>query len=126
MIYDAKLILAAAFMSVASVPTIAAADGDTSVLPMIELRHVDGGLEIAGKALALSESNVSGELVINRSGQGGTVSSQQGGTLELAAGQVADVAKVNLSYADGDKLDVTLTLRRNGIFIARSTLSTEE
>ncbi|MEP9374473.1 curli-like amyloid fiber formation chaperone CsgH [Mesorhizobium sp. KR1-2] len=122
--YNAKLVLAA-FMSLA-VPTIAAAGGDNAVLPMIELRHIDGSLEIVGKALALSDSNVSGELVINRSGQAGTVSSQQGGTLELIAGQVANIAKVNVSYADGDKLDVTLILSRDGIFVARSILSTEE
>jgi hypothetical protein len=122
---NAKLVLAA-FMSLAAVPTIAAAGGDNAILPMIELRHVDGSLEIVGKALALSDSNVSGELVINRSGQAGMVSSRQGGNLELAAGQVANVAKVNLSYAEGDKLDVTLTLSRNGSVVARSILSTEE
>ena len=68
----------------------------------------------------------SGELVISRKGQAGTVSSQQGGTFEIGAGQVTDVARVSVSYSDGDRLDVTLTLSRDGNIISRSTLSTEE
>lgn len=121
----ARLALAA-FMAVAAVSTVAAAGSDAAVLPMIELRHVGGNLEIVGKALALSDANVSGELVISRSGEGGTVSTRQGGNLELAAGQLANVATVSVSYAGGDRLDVTLTLSRDGSIVARSVLSTKE
>lgn len=95
-----------------------------SALALVVVEPSESGLEIVGRALAIVTGTVSGEMVIDRRGASGTVSTRQGREIELKAGQTGDIARVGVSFEPGDVLDVSVILSKNGNEIARSSLTT--
>lgn len=111
------------FLGAASSMPVHAAD-EGHALALIGVSKRDSGIEIVGSALALSAGSFSGEMTVAREGAGGTVQTRQGRKFDLAAGESADIARISLSYAAGDKVRVTITLSRNGSVIAETSLNT--
>ncbi len=95
-------------------------------IALIGVTGRDGGIELVGSALAVEGGTFRGDMVIDRRGAGGSVSTRQAGEVVLAPGERADIARVEVSYQPGDRLDVTVTLTRDGVFVAQTTLSTSE
>lgn len=101
-----------------------AAAGSGAALAIIDVLKTESGIEIVGKALAMSDAHISGEMVISRKGASGSVSTRQGSDFDLTSGQSVDIARVGVSYVGGDLLEITLTLRQDGVVIAESVLTT--
>ena len=99
------------------------ARAESGAFALIEVNARDGGIEIAASALALTAGEYDAEMVIDRRGAGGTVSTRQGRKLSLGDGETGDISRVGVSYQVGDSLVVTVTVKRDGIVIAESTLS---
>ena len=118
-----KSIILAALIG-ASAPTVGHA-ADSAALAFIDLNRTDSGIEIAGRVLALTSVQVKGEMTISRKGSAVSVSTRQGSDLTLAAGQSADVARVNVSFQPGDAIDVTVVLSQDGKIISQTTLTTK-
>lgn len=104
----------------------AVADEKGGALALISVDAGKDGIEVVGTALALAAGAFTGEMVIDRKGGAGTVSTRQSRDLTLAAGERADIARVGVSYAAGDRLTVTVKLTRDGATVAQATLSTGE
>jgi hypothetical protein len=102
--------------------TAGAAPG--AALAIITLSHTDDGLQIVGQALGLADATISGEMTISRKGKAGSVTTKQGGKVEIATGKKVDIAKVGVSYTTGDSLEIRLVLTQDGKIIAESKLST--
>lgn len=96
---------------------------ESSALAFIDLRYTPGGIEVAGKALAVSDIQLTGEMTISRKGAGGSVSTRQGSELTMAAGESAEIARVNVSYQAGDQIEVRVVLSQDGAVVAESTLT---
>jgi len=94
----------------------------SSAIAVINVTPTKDGIQVIGQALALVDAKISGELSISRKGQAGSVTTKQGGQLDMSAGQTADIARVGVSYKTGDLLDVTLVLTQDGIVISETTL----
>lgn len=93
----------------------------------IAIIHVDttkDGIRVVGQALALADAKISGELSVSRKGASGAVTSRQGGELDIAAGQTADLAQIGVSYNKGDLLEVRLVLSERGSIVSVTTLKT--
>ncbi len=103
-------------------PAAMAAD-EGIALAVIDLTPVEGSLRIEARAVAVEAADIAGELQIERSGKSGNVSTRQSTHLELASGETGRVAAVGVSYAPGDQLTITLTLRRDEEVIARTVVS---
>lgn len=101
-----------------------ASAGSGAALAIIDVLKTESGIEIVGKALAMSDARISGEMVISRKGTSGSVSTRQGSDFDLTSGQSVDIARVGVSYVGGDLLEITLTLRQDGVVIAESVLTT--
>lgn len=95
-------------------------------LALIGIEQRENGIEIVGSALSLSEAELTGEMEISRRGSSGSVTTRQGGTLSLSAGETGDVARVGISFQPGDHLTVTMTLKQNGNIISEASISTSE
>jgi hypothetical protein len=93
-------------------------------LALIEVNVEGDSMEIVGSALALTAGQLSGEMIINRKGSAGSVSTRQGRELTLATGERIDIARVGISHRAGDQLSITVTLKRDGNVVAESTLNT--
>lgn len=97
---------------------------ESAAFAFIDLRYTDNGIEVLGKALAVADIQVKGEMTISRKGASGSVSTRQGSDLSIAAGKSAEIARVNVSYQAGDQIEVKVILSRDGKIIAQSSLST--
>jgi hypothetical protein len=95
-------------------------------LAVISVNPQDSGIEVVGSVLAIDAGLYRGELIIDRQGASGKVSTRQAREVTLAAGATADIARVGISYNSGDDLTVTVKLTRDGAVISRATLSTAE
>jgi hypothetical protein len=102
------------------------ASDESSALALIGVDMRDDGIEVVGTALAAEAGAFKGEMVIDRRGASGSVSTRQSRDVVLAAGEQADIARVAVSYRPGDRLSVTLTLTRDGAVVSKATLSTAE
>lgn len=116
-----SVIMAVLVGVLASGPSDAA---EPAVLAFIDLNYTDNGIEVLGKALAVSDVHVKGKMTISRKGASGTVSTSQGSGLTIAAGKSAEIARVNVSYHAGDRIEVIVVLSQDGKIIAESSLST--
>ena len=99
-----------------------AADGVALALIDVEARA--DGIEIVGSALAIEAGTFEGEMVIDRKGASGSVATRQSRDFVLSAGERSDIARVGVSYQAGERLSVTVTLRRDGNTVSEATLST--
>lgn len=117
-----KLLLAAGM----SLAMPAHADDMGGALALIGVNTGKDGIEVVGTALAIEAGVFKGEMVIDRKGASGTVSTRQSRDLTLAAGDQADIARVGVSYRTGDQLTVTVKVTRDGVLISEATLSTAE
>lgn len=118
-----RAVLMAAVAGLATtLPGAATAAG--AAIAVIDVVKTEGGIEIVGKALAMTDTKISGEMVISRKGASGSVSTRQGSDFDLTEGQSVDIARVGVSYAGGDRLEITVTLKQDGVVIAETALST--
>ncbi len=117
-----KLLLAAGMCL--TVP--AEADEKSGALALISVNAGEDGIEVVGTALAIEAGAFKGEMVVDRKGSSGTVSTRQSRDVTLAAGDQADIARVGVSYRAGDQLTVTVTLTRDGALVSEATLSAAE
>jgi hypothetical protein len=108
----------------ASFPAVGRA-ADPAALAFINLQHTDSGIEIVGRAFAVTDVHLKGEMTISRNGGAGSVSTRQGGDLILGAGQSGDFARTNVSFQAGDAIEVTVVLSQDGKVISQATLATE-
>lgn len=104
----------------------AEADEKGGALALISVNAGADDLEVIGTALAIEAGDFTGEMVIDRKGASGTVSTRQSRDVTLGAGDQADIARVAVSYRTGDELTVTVRLTRDGALISQATLSTAE
>jgi hypothetical protein len=95
-----------------------------AAIALVSVTKSRDGIEIAGRALALTDVTISGAMTISRKGSSGSVSTKQGRQLKMTAGETADIAKVGVSYKPGDLLDVTLVLKEGDQVIAQSSVTT--
>lgn len=101
--------------------------GEESVaLALIEVNARADGIEVVGTALAVEAGAFKGEMVIDRRGASGSVSTRQVREINLAAGEKADIARVGVSFQTGDRLSVTVTLTRDGAIVSEASLSVPE
>lgn len=115
---------AVAFSAAAMLPGNAASGEMPTALAIISIQPRDGGIEIAASALAVTAGELTGELIINRKGGSGTVSTRQSRKLDLAAGESEYIARTGVNFAKGDKLEVNVTLMKGDLLIAESSLTT--
>lgn len=118
-----KTLLASAAIGLAAISSAGATDQAGSALAVIDVRNGANGIEVVGRALAITDAKLSGTMVLHREGPSGSVTSSQGSDVELAAGQSADIARVNVNFEDGSRLDIKLTLKQGDVVIAESTLT---
>lgn len=107
-----------------SEPSLAGEESGALALIGVDVRG--DGIELVGTVLAAEAGAFKGEMVIERLGASGSVSTRQSRDVILAAGERADIARVAVSYQTGDRLNVILTLTRDGAFVSKATLSTAE
>lgn len=100
--------------------------GEQVALAVIDVARTADGIEIVGRAVGLADGPVSGLMTISRTGQSGSVSTSQGGEIDMKAGQAADIARVGVSFQPGDRLEVVLALSQGANVIARTTLTAGE
>ncbi|MCP3054450.1 MULTISPECIES: curli-like amyloid fiber formation chaperone CsgH [Aurantimonas] len=94
-----------------------------AALGSIVVTTSETGVKLTGRAAALSDVEVDALMSIEKSGASGRMSTSQGGSFSLKAGESADVATVGISLTPGDKLSVELTLKSNDRELSSSTLS---
>jgi hypothetical protein len=116
-----KSLLASAAIGLAAISTAGAAS--QSALAVIDVKNGANGIEVVGRAIAITDAKLSGTMVLHREGPSGSVTSSQGSDVDLAAGQSADIARVNVNFEDGSRLDIKLTLKQGDVVIAESTLT---
>ena len=114
-----SLVLSAA-IGLAMLTAAHAAPG--AALAIISVNHTADGLQIVGQALGLADATVSGEMTISRKGKAGSVTTKQGGQVEVTKGRKADIARVGVSFKLGDMLDVRLVLKQDGAVISETAL----
>lgn len=96
---------------------------EAAALGSIGVTTSETGVKLTGRAAALSDVEVDALMSIEKSGASGRMSTSQGGSFSLKAGESVDVATVGISMAPGDKLSVELTLKSDGRELSSSTLS---
>lgn len=116
-----SLVLASA-LGMAMLAPMAARAG--SAIAVIHVAATKDGIRVVGQALALADAKITGELSVSRKGASGSVTSRQGGELDIAAGQTADLARIAVSYGKGDLLEVRLVLTERGSIVSVATLKT--
>lgn len=121
-----SLLAAGLILSGATMSEFAHAGEQSVALALIGVNARDGGIEVVGGALAVEAGAFLGEMVIDRQGASGTVSTRQSREVILATGEQADIARVGVSYRPGDRLTVTVILRRDGVVVSEATLLTAE
>jgi hypothetical protein len=97
---------------------------EPAALAFIDLRYTDDGIEVLGKALAVTDIQLKGEMTVSRKGASGSVSTRQGSDLLMTKGQSAEIARVNVSYQAGDRIDVKVVLSQDGNIVAQSSITT--
>jgi hypothetical protein len=98
--------------------------GEALALVDVDIR--EQGIEVVGTAVAITSGEYQGEMIIDRKGRSGSVSTRQSRDIALSAGERADIARVGVSFQPGDKVTVTVVLRRDGSLISQAVLSTGE
>lgn len=119
-------LLAACLSGAGALPEPSHAGDEGVALALIGVESRADGIEIVGSALAVEAGAFQGEMVIDRQGASGSVSTRQARDFVLAAGERSDIARVGVSYRPGERLRVTVTLRRDGGTVSEATLSTED
>ncbi|MDY8108314.1 curli-like amyloid fiber formation chaperone CsgH [Fulvimarina sp. 2208YS6-2-32] len=100
-----------------------AAARDAMALAAIAVEPGAGAVTIVGQVVALAPGRYGGRLTVDRSGASGTVTSKQGGSAELRAGEVSSMARVDLSLSPGDGLEVSFVVLSDGVEIASSKMT---
>lgn len=95
--------------------------GQSPVFAVIDIQPAESGIIISGKAFALSPIKVEAEMVIERKGKSGTVSTRQSRALDLQPGTTEDIARTGVNFGDGDTVAVTILLKHEGVIVAEST-----
>ena len=121
-----SLLAAGLALSGTAMSEAARAAEESAALALIGVNAREGNIEVVGGALALEAGTFLGEMVIDRQGASGAVSSRQSREVTLATGEEADIARVGVSYTPGDRLTVTVILKREGIVVSQASLSTAE
>lgn len=111
-------------MAAAALGSTPTAGAEQSALAVIDVVGTQSGIEVVGKAVALTDARLSGKMSISRQGAAGSVSTSQGGELELSAGETGDIARVGISFQPGDRLEVTVVLMQDGNVVSEASLRT--
>jgi len=117
-------LLVACLLGAGALSETSSAGGESAALALVSVETRADGIEIVGSALAVEAGTFEGEMVIDRQGASGSVSTRQARDFVLAAGERSDIARVGVSYQAGERLRVTVTLRRDGNTVSETTLST--
>jgi hypothetical protein len=119
-IQRAPFILAAAAISVCTTGTALAEDAG-SAFAVIDIQPAEAGITVAGKAFSLLSIEVEAEMLIERKGKSGTVSTRQGRVLKLKPGTTENIAQTGVNFGEGDTIAVTVLLKQAGVVVAEST-----
>ncbi len=88
------------------------------VIAWIDLEPQAGALTVVGHVHALEAAAGDAMLTIERRGEGGNLSTRQGGSFDLSAGGEATVARVGLNIAAGDRLTARIEATVDGRSVA--------
>ncbi len=99
-----------------------AASATRTALASIDVTKSDTGLVVKGRVLALVPGHFEATMAIIKSGTSGSMKTNQGGKLDLAAGETGVVAQAGLSFAPGDTLEVSLEVTSGGAVVSSSHL----
>lgn len=110
-VFSSALLAASLFMTS---PLPAASLGAPAAVATITVTRSESGLLVTGGALALAPGDYEAAMSIDKSGKSGSMTTKQAGKLSLSAGESGSIAKVGLSYAPGDKVDIRLDVTAGG------------
>ncbi|MBS3651487.1 hypothetical protein KEU06_22990 [Pseudaminobacter sp. 19-2017] len=116
----APFILAAAAISVCTTGTALAEDVGPA-FAVIDIQPAEAGITVAGKAFSLLPIEVEAEMLIERKGKSGTVSTRQGRALKLEPGTTENIAQTGVNFGADDTIAVTVLLKQAGVVVAEST-----
>ena len=108
-----------------AVPVAAASLETVAAVATITVGRTDAGLSVTGGALAFSADDYEATMSIDKHGKSGTVKTKQAGKMSLAAGESGNIAKVGLSYAPGDKVDIRLDVTAGGKAVSQAHTTIE-
>lgn len=95
-----------------------------TALAMVQIEaHGTDGIIVLGEVIALVDVAVRAEMKVVRRGRSGNLVTSQSNDLEVAAGDRATVARLNLSFAPGDSLTVSVNLSHNGTVISTAAVT---
>jgi len=89
--------------------------------PEVRIEPTETGVSIEGIVVGLSDGTVRGELLIDKSGPGGTSKLKQGREILVSRGSRDTIGRTGLSMQPGAELSVTLTIYADDVEIATST-----
>lgn len=108
-----------------TLPNVAMAQNSTktAALGSIVVTTSSTGVNLTARAIAWDDIEIDVLMSIEKTGTSGRMSTSQGGSFSLKAGESTDVATVGVSIAPEDKLSVELRLISNDRELSVSTLS---
>lgn len=101
----------------------AACAEETAARAFIDVAETSGGLDIVAGAEGAQAGVFSGELAIDRRGASGSAVTRQARSLNLQPGEKAEIARVSLTRQAGDRVEITVTLKRDGVVVSTATRS---
>lgn len=107
---DYRIALVALGLASVTLAPVAALGEDDRVTASVAVTSSDETVTIIGKATASEAGSYRGQMIISKIGQSGRANTTQGGSLELAAGETADIARVGLSMQPGDRIEVSVNV----------------
>lgn len=117
-----QTIVLAGLTAIASALPAMAGDEQMSALPTIILSNSEGSLSVEAGVLALADGKVDGQMSLDRSGPSGTVSTRQGRSMELAAGESATISQTGISFSPGDTIEISVILTVDGTVIGEANM----
>lgn len=116
-------------MGAASLMTLAEATGEpastvegAAMIGWIEIAIEDGSATLIARVGALAAGEAEASLAVCRLGRGGRMATRQGGSVQLAPGETATVARAGMNLAAGDGLEATLTVVVDGVTVAEARI----
>lgn len=97
--------------------------GQPSAELLLHQTEHGGSLSISASVVATTALHVTGEMTVQRKGRSGTTSTRQAGEFDLVPGVEVLIARISVSHAPGDAVEVVATITRDGEIIARETFS---
>jgi hypothetical protein len=102
---------------VASQPAVAQ-DASVIALPRIDVVPVEGGLSVEGHVIGVEAGSVEATLALIREDASGRTATRQSRTIDVSLGSGDAVARMQISAMPGSRVEITLTLSRDGTAFA--------